>query len=268
MMDALRKKARELLESGACQVVIGYGEGSGGGARAIFVRRPEESQGLILDDRCEQNLAVYLMKKEVKDLGKAAIVARLPVLRTILQLAAESQLADGEFVIIGISPEGKLIDLPEFKSVVEYVNSQPLELTNEEQEQIKRIENMSMQERWNFWSNEFSRCLKCYACRASCPLCYCSSCVVECNKPQWIPVAPHGGGNLDWHIVRAMHLAGRCINCGDCARACPVDIPLNLLTQKLGEEVFKDFGLRAGTKAEIEYALSTFKPEDQENFIR
>jgi ferredoxin len=68
--------------------------------------------------------------------------------------------------------------------------------------------------------------------------------------------------------MRAMHLAGRCVNCGDCARACPVGIPLNLLTRKLGEEVFKDFGLRAGTTPELNYALATFRPEDQEDFIR
>ncbi len=267
-MDALRKKARELLESGDSEVIIGYGEGSGNRARAIFVQKPEETERLILDDRCEQNLAVYLLKREVKSLGKPAIVARLPVLRTILQLAAENQLSDGDVAVIGISPDGELVDLPDFKAIEEYVDSLPLELSPEEQEQLEKIKNMSIEDRWRFWTDEFSRCLKCYACRASCPFCYCSTCVVERNIPQWIPVAPHGQGNLEWHVVRAMHLAGRCVNCGDCARACPVDIPLNLLTQKLDEEVFSNFGLKAGTTSELNYALSTFKPDDQENFIR
>ena len=266
-MEQLRKKARELLESGAVQTVIGYGEGSGRKARAVFIQKPDQADRLILDERCQQNLAVYLLKPEVKNLGKPAIVARLPVLRSILELASESQVADGRFVVLGISADGKLLDLADLKAIADYVSAQSLELTPGEREELKKIEKMSAPERWKFWQEEFSRCLKCYACRASCPLCYCSLCAVECNQPQWISVAPHARGNLEWHIVRAMHLAGRCVNCGECARACPVGIPLNLLTRKLGEEVFKNFGLRAGTTPDLNYALSTFKPEDKEDFI-
>lgn len=267
-MDQLRKKARELLESGAVKTVIGYGEGSGKAVRAVFIRQPEQTEKLILDERCRQNLAVYLLKPEVKNLGKPAVVARLPVLRSILELAAESQLADEQMLILGISPDGQLLDLAGLKAVADYVSAQSLELPPPEREQLEQIEKKSPAERWNFWQEEFSRCVKCYACRASCPLCYCSRCAVECNQPQWISSASHARGNLEWHLVRAMHLAGRCVNCGDCARACPVGIPLNLLTRKLGEEVFKDFGLRAGTTPELKYALATFLPEDQEDFIR
>lgn len=67
--------------------------------------------------------------------------------------------------------------------------------------------------------------------------------------------------------MRAMHIAGRCVNCGACAKACPLDIPLNLLTYKLIEDINEKFGVFAGTNATAEYALSTYKPEDKENFI-
>jgi len=68
-------------------------------------------------------------------------------------------------------------------------------------------------------------------------------------------------------LIRAMHLAGRCIGCGNCERACPVGIPLSLVTHKLGEEVFKNFGLRPGLSSQQEYALGSWKLEDKENFI-
>jgi formate dehydrogenase (coenzyme F420) beta subunit len=74
-------------------------------------------------------------------------------------------------------------------------------------------------------------------------------------------------GNLDWHLMRAMHLGGRCVNCGECAKACPMDIPLNLLTYQLIDGIQADFGAVAGMKADAVYALSTFKPDDKENFI-
>ena len=127
---------------------------------------------------------------------------------------------------------------------------------------------MSHAERWRFWTDQFTACMKCYACRSSCPLCYCERCVVECNQPQWIPTSPHAEGNLEWHVVRAMHLAGRCVDCGFCADACPVGIPLNLLTRMLREEMAGEMNAQPGTSAKSDYALSSFRPEDKEGFIR
>ena len=126
---------------------------------------------------------------------------------------------------------------------------------------------MSVAERWTFWQKEFDKCIKCYACRAACPMCYCHRCTTDVNQPQWIPVASHQRGNLDYHLMRAMHLAGRCVSCGECAKACPMDIPLNLLTYQLIEPIRTDFGAMAGMKANAVYALSTYKPEDKEDFI-
>jgi len=68
--------------------------------------------------------------------------------------------------------------------------------------------------------------------------------------------------------MRAMHLAGRCVNCGDCSRACPVGIPLYLLNQKLISDVFSNFNSRSGVSANSDHSLSTFKPNDPEDFIR
>jgi ferredoxin len=99
-------------------------------------------------------------------------------------------------------------------------------------------------------------------------LCYCSRCTVECNQPQWIPVPAHDLGNLEWNVMRAMHLAGRCVDCGDCSRACPVGIPLHLLNRKLISEVFTHFNARSGTAAKAENAMSVFKPNDAEDFIK
>lgn len=266
-MQELRVKAKELLAAGTVKVVVGYGEGSDKyRARAVFVRKPEQADQLICDDRCKQNLAVYLTKPEIKALGKPAIVAKPPAMRTLLQLAAEKQLAPGDVVVLGVSTDGKLLDLPDFKAIEGYVATVPMEW--ESNPELARLEAMSADERWAYWRQQFSKCLKCYACRSSCPLCYCSRCTVDCNQPQWISTAPHALGNLEWHLMRAMHLAGRCIDCGTCADACPVGIPLNLLTQMLAREVKSDFGMVAGLNADAEYALSSFKPDDKEDFIR
>jgi len=268
-MDALRNKARDLLSDGSVQVVIGYGPGSvPDQARAVFLRRPEQVGALFFDDRCHQNLAVYLTKPEVKALGKPAIVGTPAILRSILQLAAENQIADGQVLALGVDGDGRVTELPDFKSIEDFLAPLPADLSPQEQEQLARIEAMSRSERWNYWIDQLSCCLRCYACRAACPLCYCGRCAVEANQPQWIPVAPHPRGVLEWHLARAMHLAGRCVNCGSCAKACPLGIPIHLLTQMLSQEVAKRFGLQAGRSAKREYVLGTFKPDDAEDFIR
>jgi len=266
-MQELSNTVRQLLESGSVKVVIGYGEGTAGKVRPVFITDPRDADSLIFDIRCKQNLAVYVLKHEVKHLGKAAVVAPLFTLKTILQLAAENQLADGDIVILGIDDGGKLTEFSNLADVEAFVAPHD-DLTADEKEKLDRIEKMSLDERWKYWQNELSRCFKCYACRAACPLCYCTRCTVDINQPQWIPVPSHDIGNLEWHVMRAMHLAGRCVNCGECARACPLDIPLNLLTQRLIRDISSQFNQRAGISAKAENALSTFKPDDKENFIR
>ncbi|MCU0613252.1 MAG: 4Fe-4S dicluster domain-containing protein [Candidatus Eisenbacteria bacterium] len=267
-MSALHDAARGILESGAAAVVIGHGEGTATGARPLFVRDPAKAGELVFDERCVHNLAVYLLKPEVKALGRAALVGQPPTLRSVLQLAAEQQLKEGDVILLLPEPDGGVRQVESFADIERAVSEADAQLSPEERACLDEVAALPREERWRFWQQEFTRCLKCYACRAACPLCYCTQCIVDVNQPQWIPVPPHPLGNMDWHVVRAMHLAGRCIGCGACARACPVDIPLNLLNQVIEEEIAGQFDARAGLSASASYALSTFTTGDKDTFIR
>ena len=267
-MDELKNKVKDLLESGKIKVFIGYGEGTAGKTRAVFITKPDDAVKLIFDDRCEQNLAVYLMKHEVKHMGTRGILATIPVMRTILQVASEYQLTENDVHIIGIGPDGVLQHFDSFKAVEAYLATQEVGLNADDKELIHKLDAMTMEEKWAYWENELSRCIKCYACRAACPMCYCIRCFVESNRPQWIPISANELGNVEWHLLRAMHLAGRGINCGECGRACPIDIPIHLLTFKGVEDIQADFGVTAGMDATMESVLSSFKTNDKEHFIR
>jgi len=267
-MNELIAKAKYLLSSKTVDVVIGYGKGSGKYARAEFIRKLDDADKMIYNETCIQNLATYVQKHEVKHLGKIAIVANNYTLRSLLVLASEFQFTEGQVLALYITPENKIVEMPDFKSIEDHLATVDTGLKPDEKEIVDRIEKMTVAERWDFWQKEFAKCFKCFACRSSCPLCYCTKCMTESNQPQWIPVAASDLGNMEWHIMRAMHLAGRCVNCGDCARACPMDIPLNLLTYNLIEGIEKDFGAKAGMKATDISTLSTFKPDDKENFIK
>jgi ferredoxin len=266
-MDSLRTKAKELLLAKTADVVIGYEEGTAGVARPAFITNPENSDKLIYDERCVHNLAVYLTKKEVSKLGKPAVVATLPVMRSIMMLLSEKQITAENIVVLGISENNELLDFGNVEDLKAYIDKCELGSPEKFKALISDIQKLTLQERFEYWTKELSKCVKCYACRQACPMCFCARCAVEVNQPQWIPVQANAYGNMEWHILRAMHLAGRCVSCGECGRVCPVEIPCHLLTVFLAEYVHDQFNVYAGTSDNMKSALSTYKPNDKESFI-
>ena len=266
-MEALHQIAGRLIKDNSVQVIIGMGKSRQGRTRPIFIQKLDQVDSLSLDETVSINPAVYLLKPEIKKMGKPALVANLPVLRSVIQLAAEQQVKENDLVLIHVSSNGakQVQDLAAAQALVE---ASSFKLSESDQSAMERLERMSLQERWQYWQEELSRCFKCYACRAACPMCYCSRCTVDCNQPQWISVPAHPLGNFEWHMMRAMHLAGRCVSCGACGAACPLDIPIHLLTMKVEEDIFREFGSRAGMSRTADHALSTFQPQDKESFIR
>jgi ferredoxin len=267
-MEELRAKAKELLEGGTVRTVIGYEAGPRGTRRPLLAREPRDGSRFVWDGACTGNLGCYLTRPEVRRRGPAAVTASPDTLRSLLQLLAERQLVEGEVLALVRTSQGGLEILATGEAVEAHLALLPRTRDPKDAALLERLGAMSREERWAFWRAELGRCIKCYACRASCPMCYCGQCTMDCNRPQWVPQASHALGNLEYHMVRAMHLAGRCVACGECGRACPVDIPVHLLTFHAQDSVERQFGQQAGTSAKLDYALSTFRPDDQESFIR
>ncbi len=120
-----------------------------------------------------------------------------------------------------------------------------------------------------FWTKEFDRCIRCYACRESCPACYCrDNCAVQSLRERWQHVTWDSKEALMFHAQRAMHVAGRCIECGACERACPMGIPLTLLHQQVGKAVKKLFNFNVGEKVDERPPLETFQKEELEKHGR
>ena len=109
------------------------------------------------------------------------------------------------------------------------------------------VESLDARERFNRWMYEFQKCIKCYGCRDICPMCFCRECALEhedlIGTGRLPPEAPI------FHLVRAVHMAGRCVDCGLCEEACPAEIPLRLLYRKANEIVGELFDYRPGVSA-------------------
>lgn len=123
---------------------------------------------------------------------------------------------------------------------------------------LEEYEKMSTDERRAFWTEQFSKCIRCYACRQACPGCYCNECFVDKNGQVWALKSTDATANWFFHMTRAMHLAGRCIGCSECERACPMDIPLGLIGKGLEREVAAMFGGEAGSDPDALPVLGDF----------
>lgn len=134
--------------------------------------------------------------------------------------------------------------------------------------EIKAFEAKTAAERRTYLAEEFGKCIRCYACRNACPMCYCAECFVDCSQPEWIgKSAVNVQDNILFQAIRVFHSAGRCADCGACERVCPMGISLRLLTRKLIKDVKELFNVEAGVSMDDKAALATFTADDPECFL-
>ena len=267
-MTPLQNKVAGLFESGTINLMIGFKSALTKLPVPFFFNTASQVEQLIFTPECKGNLSVYLHKTEVKQAKKVGLLANIATLRSLVQLTSENQLGDIEKTVLTINAQNEVVVFENMDEVEVYVQANFPEYSEEDKKLLEQLNAMTRTERWQYWTDQFSACVKCYACRAVCPMCYCTSCTVECNQPQWIKVSSETTGNLEWHTTRAMHLAGRCINCGECGRICPVGIPVHLLTAQMNLDIENEFGAKTGFSCKSGYALNTFKAGDKEQFIK
>ena len=129
---------------------------------------------------------------------------------------------------------------------------------------VRALEGKSLEERRAYWEKEIGRCTRCYACRNACPLCVCQdSCIAETRDPHWVTQRASMSEKMMFHLIHAIHLAGRCTECGECERACPMDIPLGKLKKKINMDMRELFDYVPGVRPEDKPPLYTFKVEEE-----
>ena len=154
-----------------------------------------------------------------------------------------------------ISPDVMLGDpLPEVKS-------------GSDQKSIENYEKLNTAERYAFFTQEAERCIRCYACREACPMCYCAECFVDHTTPRWAESTISPSGTHAWHIIRAFHQTGRCVSCGACERACPMDIKMTYLTDKLNEDMRQQYGFEVGMDDTSQPPFAAFSLDDKDRFV-
>ena len=133
-------------------------------------------------------------------------------------------------------------------------------------DEVERLERMTADERYAFWQNELSRCIRCNACRDVCPACTCEKCVFDNpNSGVENKAAANSFEEKLFHIIRAFHVAGRCTDCGECSRVCPQHIPLHLLNRKFIHDIDRFYGdYQAGAEVGSRAPIVNYTKDDLE----
>ncbi|MGQ9556792.1 MAG: 4Fe-4S dicluster domain-containing protein [Desulfurispora sp.] len=317
IIEAMRRKAAQLLSDGTVHLVIGYGQGSMAGvSRPVFISRPEEAEQLTFDPFCAPSLVKYLTDYASAP-GRVAICVKGCDMRGINRLITDGLVARENLYLLGISCQGLLdpalveqvpgdarikdIEVTAGAVMLHLAGGEKLrlELPGSWREKCLRcagplpegcdcligessvvplaadnfadlaeLESMSLAERGAYWDAYFARCLRCYACRQVCPACTCRSCVFDRQSPPWVSKKASLGENTVFHLTRAFHVAGRCVDCGACQQVCPVGIPVHLLNRKMIKDMSELYHIPVNQLvAGGSGALGSFDRSDPEEFM-
>lgn len=295
----IQEIAARLLKEKQVDLVLGWKKGElDFQVKAFIARTEEDAKSLFFNEYCIHNLSANLLKFRDSN-EKIAIVVKGCDSRGVVRLLEDRQIKRERLYIIGVACPGMKDPLTAMRSHAglnpkkdaegglaakcrECMQPNPVicdELVGTQQQpnfqgerfaRVNAVENMNANERYQFFEETLSKCIRCYACRQVCPACNCRTCIFDEMKPQWVGRENNQTDNMMYHLVKALHMAGRCVECGECERVCPVDIPLMLINQKLVKDVNAFFGPYEAGMSYVEGAkppLSSYSEKDPDNFL-
>jgi len=254
-MSALKEIIREKLENGSDAFLCLKNQE---GVNLPVLITSIDSQDIEVADVGEVRypLAKILIELQKQHPDKRfAVFVRGCDERAFIELSKLEQLDLGKLVTVGVACTreeaaacGCARPWPENVVLGEKVEASPGLGT------IEKLEAMADAERMLWWKEEFSRCIKCYGCRNICPMCFCKDCSLE--NPYLVQPGEIPPEFPSFHIIRALDMAGRCIDCGLCEEACPAGIPLRQLYRKMQEIMADKMDYRAGENRDEKNPLS------------
>jgi len=266
--EELAAHCKKLLGDGAVSTVVGFGESGVLGMCSPYIF--SESVGadtLSWNNRCVPNLSGYLPGRQ----GKTAIAAKPCDARAVAGLVKENQLKREDVHIIGLACGGMVNEngapllacldcKTNFPPIYDTLIDDP-DVVKKSREDGARQPADTSPERF---ADEMKKCILCYSCRQACYGCYCTTCFMDRGEPNWQPATPDTGAKMLYHLGRAMHLAGRCVECGACENACASGVDIRYLISEVTGFVEDEYGYRAGMDPETEPAMLTYTAGDRE----
>jgi len=272
----IREKAASLIKDGTVSYVIGWRPTRFQDKTAVFFARTiEDTKLLIWNEYTGPLTAKYLCGDRWPD-GKIGILARGCDSKAVNRLIKDNQISRENLYIIGLPCEGKDDDRclscqRKDPVVFDELLWEPEETPSPERGRFylaDEVESLDIEARARYWEDVYARCIRCYACRNVCPVCTCRECYVDMHRDGFQGKRHDTAENSVFGVTRAFHVGDRCIECGECERACPMDLPILGQTQKIIKTAGAlAGGYESGLDAEDENFLGKFDLDDKDAFM-
>jgi len=257
MIESVRGLAKSWLQKKEVDAIFGLRSTAGRLAPFLFTSEAELAElALSIHHRvcytCRPPKKTVLTLMQERDPQmKIGVVCRGCDERALIEVAKRNQLGLGPLKILGVActaAEAAECEcqrpFPQNLLVGEKVDG------HTGHPSVDELMAKSVEERLAFWQHALGKCIKCYGCRNACPVCFCVECKMEQELfsrvgrlPPDVPM---------FQFIRLLHIADKCIGCGQCEMTCPMDIPLTIVSKLLKKDMMELFGYEAGLSVENE----------------
>jgi len=274
--------AAKLFAEGKIDVFVGYRvNGFDDNQVPVLITDPQDVPGLVFTDKSVFNLVNYL-KSEHTRRKRVGIVVKGCDSRALNLMLTENQVKRENLYVIGICCEGVVDDtgkkmqnceecmVPDAVVSDELLGTPSGSVTRKYKvnEDIIALAEEPLVERAAFFEEVFENCIRCNACRHSCPLCYCAKCCIDQETATLYNGANTTSGAFHALMTWSLHLAGRCVDCRNCEKACPSHLPLHLLHKMNESVIYENFQEHlAGVIPEDRGAFYKYSLKDPDDFI-
>jgi formate dehydrogenase subunit beta len=267
MIEQVKENVKSLLASGKIVGFLGLRNDDGVVTPYLFQKEEELDNVLSVGDLDTPGAARYPMAKlalhliqNSNDDSVYGVLVRGCDERALNELKRWNQFGSSDRLVkVGIACPEELAKKHECRKPFpdEFVAGE--KVAPESNATVREVLEKDLAGRLAYWTAEFDRCIKCYGCRDICPVCFCNVCTLEDDA--LIKTGDLPPENPMFHLTRAVHMAGRCIDCNLCTEVCPAHIPLRTLYKRVAEIITDEFGYVTGEPGEGKSPLNILGPD-------